>query len=510
MLQRNTTQSKKGIIELISAVFEYKNKLYIGRNNGLIYYIKKDIQFFKKITTNSLNIDSKLNKNIILMGRKTFESMSNKTLQNRINLILTENKKLIKETEKIRIRNIEENTQLYKYIDMTYLEKVYEKYNPKIFIIGGGFIYNMFLNLPEHLKHLQPSKVYLTQIKSSENIKIDESFTSMDHLSQEYKLIGYSNLEKQNNLSYRTLYYKYVLNHKTEENLFIDLAKDIIKNGKDRIDRTNTGTISKFATQLKFDISNETIPLLTTKRVPLKSIIEELLFFCKGDTDTTILEKKGVNIWSGNTSRSFLDNRGLNNYPDGNMGPMYGHMFRNFGGDYSTIGKSILGTGIDQLVKVENLLKTDPFNRRIYITNLNPKDTDKMCLESCHTYIQFYVTEDTSTNKKYLSSYFTMRSSDYFLAAISFNLISYNILTRILALRCGMEAKEIVYNAVDCHIYKNHTEQIHKQISRNPRPFPKLKLSNDLKYKDWSDMDYKDFELIGYFPHPSIKAPMAI
>jgi thymidylate synthase len=265
---------------------------------------------------------------------------------------------------------------------------------------------------------------------------------------------------------------------------------------------------------LRFDISNGTLPLLTTKRVPLKACIEELLFFCRGDTNTKILDARGVKIWNANSSREFLDKRGLHHYNEGIMGNMYGWSWRFFGAKYSQafsdtskIDITKIG-GFDQLSHVENLLKTDPFSRRIYISNLNPLESKNMCLEPCHTYIQFYVTEENGI--KYLSSYFNMRSSDYFLAAVSFNLISYSILTKILALRCNMQTKEIVYNAVDCHIYKNHIDQIKEQISRTPRPFPKLKLSEELKYKDWNQMKYEHFDLVGYFPHESIKADMAV
>lgn len=506
MLQKEKT----GVVELIAEVYEKRNKLCINKTNCFAFSVTKDVcPNFKNLTTNNLSIHSLLSKNIILMGRKTFNSFGNNVLQNRINLILTKNTQLLKITDHIDIIDIDKNTDLHKYINILYLEKIYKKYTPKIIIIGGGSMYNYFLNLPTRLNYLQPSTVYLTEIKIKNSVF---PITEMSHLSEEYKLIGYSNIINTQTTNYRTLFYKYFKNYKTQEHLFLDLAKDILINGTERIDRTNTGTISKLGTQLRFDISNETIPLLTTKKVPIKSIIEELLFFCRGDTDTKILEKKGVKIWQGNTSREFLDNRGLNFYDEGIMGPMYGWSWRNYNADYSqtfsdTSIVSLIG-GFDQLKNVEHLLKTDPFSRRIYISNLNPDQTKNMCLDMCHTYIQFYVTEENGI--KYLSSYFTMRSSDYFLAAISFNLISYNILTRILALRCGMEAKEIVYNAVDCHIYKNHIDKIKEQMTRSTRPFPKLNISNTLKTKDWSEMSFEDFDLIGYFPHPPIKAIMAI
>src|SRR4029079_19258819 len=312
------------------------------------------------------------------------------------------------------------------------------------------------------------------------------------------KLFGYSERkidDEESNFTYRWLYYKYspALETKTGERKFLDLAKTILNTGKVRENRTGIPSISLFGTQLRFSIENGDLPLLTTRKIPFKSVVEELLFFCRGDTDTKILENRGVPIWKGNTSREFLDNRGLQHYDEGIMGNMYGWSWRNFGAPYSqelsntsTFDIKEKFTGFDQLSHVEHLLKTDPFSRRIYISNLNPSESKNMCLDMCHTYIQFYVTEEG--NQKYLSGYFTMRSSDYALAAVSFNTISYALLVNILALRVGMKPKEIIYNAVDCHIYKNHVDGMLIQLQRTPRPMPKIRLCDSLKTKDWSEM----------------------
>ena len=352
-------------------------------------------------------------------------------------------------------------------------------------------------------------KMYITEVNGLK-ITDETNLITMPHFDYRYKLIGYSekHTTHNNKISYRILTYKYI-NQGSQEHLYFDLASNILKNGKEREDRTGTGTISLLGTQLRFDISSS-IPLLTTKQVPFKAIVEELLFFCRGDTNAKILDERGVKIWNGNTSREFLDNRGLN-YSEGVMGPMYGYSFRHFGAKYneafsdtSKCDRTKIG-GFDQFVHVEDLLKTDPFSRRIYISNLNPAESSKMCLEPCHTYIQFYVTEEHG--QKYLSAYFSMRSSDSL--AWCYNICSYSLLVYILALKCNMKPKEIIYNAVDCHIYKNHIEQIKEQMSRVPRPFPKVHL-NDIKTKDWADITYEDFELIGYFPWSSIKMKMAV
>lgn len=503
-------------INLIACVTCYKNKLAIGKDDDLLFKLKHDMSFFKNITTNSLSSSSLLDKNIVLMGRKTYFSipLQYRPLSNRINLVLT------RDPELIRVSPVPKNLKLTQdtyFLTLDTFQKIYIKYNPNVFIIGGSDIYKTFLNSLV----LKPNKLYITNVQTNElkNINFEngqEPDTFMDHFNSEYKLIGYSEKYKSQykkyDISYRILYYN-LTNTVSEEYKYLDLAKHILENGIDRIDRTGTGTISIFGAQLRFDISNGNLPLLTTKQVPLKAIIEELLFFCRGDTDTKILDKKGVKIWNSNTTREFLDNRGLEHYPEGCMGPLYGFSWRHFGAKYSPsfsdtskCDRSLI-LGFDQLAHVLHLLKTDPFSRRIYISNLNPAESQNMCLEPCHTYIQFYVEEINGV--KYLSAYFTMRSNDIG-CGFAFNLISYNLLINILALKCGMKPKEIVYNSVDCHIYKNHENQIKEQLKRTPRSFPHIKLNESLKDKDWSEMQYSDFELIGYFTHPSIKMPMAI
>jgi dihydrofolate reductase/thymidylate synthase len=481
------------MINLIASVYLYQNKLAIGRNNKLLFKLKEDLRFFKNITTDSLSQDSKLSKNIVLMGRKTWDSIpiKHKPLNNRINFVLTNDKNLINKTP------IPQNLNCgVFYLNRTQFDKIYKEFNPNVFVIGGGYIYNLFL------QEYHIDRIYLTHIQST--IKVEPN-VFMNNPDSRFKLISYSEKYHEPEVSYRILTYRHTTTI-SDEYKYLDLAKHILENGKSREDRTGTGTISIFGSQLRFDISNGNLPLLTTKQIPLKSIIEELLFFCRGETDSKILNKRGVKIWNSNTTREFLDQHGLHHYPEGYMGPMYGWSWRHFGAKYSP-NRSCVG-GFDQLSHVEHLLKTDPFSRRIYISNLNPAESSKMCLDMCHTYIQFYVEEINGI--KYLSGYFTMRSSDYFLASCSFNLISYNLLINILALRCNMKPKEIVYNAVDCHIYKNHIDQVKLQLTRTPRPFPHIKLDESLKIKDWSEMAYNDFELIGYMPYEKISAPMAI
>jgi thymidylate synthase len=386
----------------------------------------------------------------------------------------------------------------------------YARTNANVYVIGGGEIYNTFLKNAV----LKPRMVYITEVKGLQDLVDNPPDTFMNALDQSYRLISVSekHYTQAQNTSYRFLTYKWNPDYVTEESKYINLCKDIILRGEDRNDRTGVGTVSQFGTQLRFDISSS-IPLLTTKRVSFESIVEELLFFCRGNTDANLLKDRGVHIWDRNTSREFLDGRGLYHYQEGIMGPMYGWNWRNFGAQYSQAFSDLTCvdqtklSGFDQLEHIENLLKTDPLSRRIYLTSLNPAQSSQMVLEPCHVFFQLYVTE--SCGQKYLSGHFVMRSNDLG-CGFPYNLVSYSVLVYILAARCGMKPKEIVYSCSDCHVYKNHFEQMSLQFSREPRPFPKLILNPEIKNKSWNDMSIDDFDLVGYLPHNFIKFPMAV
>jgi dihydrofolate reductase/thymidylate synthase len=376
------------MINLIVNVVTFKNRLAIGRNGDLIFKLKDDLQFFKNITTDNLSQNSKLNKNIVLMGRKTWFSIPQKyrPLDGRINLVLTNDPQLITPIPK----NLNSSKSECYFITMDTFWKIYKKYTPNVFVIGGSNIYNYFLK-PNDEKVII-DKIYLTDVKTENgsNVKFDkenEPDTFINNFDSKFKLIGYSKKYFQDNLSYRILTYKNT-NVVSEEQKYLDYMKHILDNGNVRDDRTGTGTISVFGNQMKFDIS-QSIPLMTTKRVPFKTIVSELLWMLRGDTDAKILERKGIKIWSGNTSREFLDKRGLEHYEEGILGAGYGFQYRHFGanysqtfGDTSKIDTSLIG-GVDQLKYVEDLLKNDPFSRRIMISAWNPPDFKKTALVPC-------------------------------------------------------------------------------------------------------------------------------
>lgn len=299
-----------------------------------------------------------------------------------------------------------------------------------------------------------------------------------------------------------------------EEMQYLELCESITFNGIQRTNRTNVETISIFAPNpLRFDIS-ERIPLLTTKKMGWKTIIKELLWFLRGDTDVKILQKQNVHIWDGNSSREFLFNRNLQ-YQEGVLGPAYGWQWRHFGAEYnescadSSIN-SIEIKGFDQIKNIEYLLKNDPFSRRIILTAWNPCDLDKVALPSCHIFCQFYVenpSTDSISKEKLLSAQVYLRSSDVFLG-LPFNIFSYAILIYIFAKKCNMKPHKLIMTLGDAHLYTNTIEQTKEQIKRTPFQFPEIVLDNSIITKDYSEITVNDFILNNYFSHNSIKADM--
>ena len=259
-----------------------------------------------------------------------------------------------------------------------------------------------------------------------------------------------------------------------------DLLRHILKNGSRKEDRTGTGTLSCFGYQMRFDLS-EGFPLLTTKKVHTRSIIHELLWFLKGDTNIKYLKENGVSIWD-----EWADE-------DGNLGPVYGHQWRSWPGHH--------GATIDQISDVVNTIRTNPDSRRLIVSAWNPADIPQMALPPCHCLFQFYV-----ANGK-LSCQLYQRSADTFLG-VPFNIASYALLTLMIAQVCDLQVGEFIHSFGDVHLYTNHLEQVELQLSRDIRPLPQMHLNRDIK--DLFAFRYEDFNLVDYNPHPAIKAQVAV
>lgn len=294
----------------------------------------------------------------------------------------------------------------------------------------------------------------------------------------------------------------------SEEKKYQDLLKSILNTGSYRKDRTGVGTIGTFGTQLKFSLEDNVVPMLTTKKMFTKGVIEELLFFLRGETDTKKLEAKGINIWKGNTSREYLNGRNLYHLPEGDMGKGYGFQWRQFGGDDNKwhLGEdgSFTKHGFDQLHKALHLIKNDPNSRKIIVSAWNPAQLHEMALEPCHCLFQFHV------NDGKLSLQWYQRSVDIFLG-LPFNIASYAILTIIFAKAANLKPGEIIFAGGDTHIYQNHVDQVKEQLTREPFEFPKIYIDKDiLSIKDMEKLEYSDFRIENYQSHPAIKAIMAI
>lgn len=386
-----------------------------------------------------------------------------------------------------------------------YTSLIQEHPSQVVFISVGVETFNYFLNQPyDH--PLSPSIVFLTEHKL--NVP-DDSELRLTKPHEYYLLYHYSMWDDKRVPACRCLTY-IKQTDPSPERQYLQLCQTILDKGQSRMDRTQTGTLSLFGTQMRFDLKRG-LPLFTTKRVAWKSCIEELLWFCRGDTDAKLLQQKGVKIWDGNSSRQFLDHQGLEDYPDGVLGPIYGWQWRFFGSKYQPkYGNTRLekpSGGFDQLQHLVDQLCKDPFSRRHVISAWNPQDLSEMALPPCHYTFQFYVREQN--HKKYLSCHFIMRSNDLG-CGTSFNLLSYAVLTHMIALKTDMIPDELVYTCSDTHIYLNHVEALRIQLQRTPHALAKLYIHPSVKQKNWDEIQLSDFDIIGYFPESSISFPMAV
>jgi thymidylate synthase len=259
-----------------------------------------------------------------------------------------------------------------------------------------------------------------------------------------------------------------------------DLVSHVLKYGNKKEDRTGTGTVSVFGYQMRFDL-NAGFPLLTTKKVHLKSIIHELLWFLQGSTNIAYLKENGVRIWDEWADES------------GNLGPVYGYQWRNW--------PKPDGTHIDQITEVVNMIKKNPDSRRLIVSAWNVADVDQMKLPPCHAFFQFYVADGK------LSCQLYQRSADIFLG-VPFNIASYALLTMMVAQVCGLKLGDFVHTLGDAHIYSNHFEQVNEQLTRDLRALPTMHINPNVK--DIFDFKFEDFTLEGYDPHPPIKGEVAV
>ena len=478
----------------LNIIVAYCNKYGIGNKNTIPWKLKDDLKHFKNITTNGVE------KNIVIMGRNTWESIPEtfRPLLNRYNFVLSSKKKFNDSDKVDFISSTFEN--MIKYIECE--KELFS--NSKIFIIGGEMLYKYIMD--KYISEI--NTLYITEIYSE--IECDRVFPKIDN--NIFKIKEVSNFKKENDLNFRYLTYEKKTNNtdfciNKEELNYKNMIKNILDTGLKRDDRTGVGTISVFAPlSMKYNLE-DTFPLCTLKRGFFRAVFEELILYIRGQTDNNILKDKNIHIWDGNTTRDFLDKRGLTELPEGDMGETYGFNMRHYGGKYINCKTNYeKDNGFDQLNYVINEIKHNPHSRRILINLWNPKTTSNAALPSCLHQYQFFV----DTEKKTLSVQIYLRSSDVFLAN-NWNVCTGALFVYLLCNLNNIDLKpgEITMVCGDAHIYKNHIELAKKMIERSSYPYPKLIVLN--KKNNIEDFMYEDLKLIGYKSHPNdLKGEMAI
>jgi thymidylate synthase len=310
-----------------------------------------------------------------------------------------------------------------------------------------------------------------------------------------------------------------------EEHQYLSLIRDILQNGEHRPDRTGTGTYAvPFPPQMRFALSRPSsdptqppelsLPLLTTKRVFLRAVIGELLWFIAGSTHSKALSEAGIKIWDGNGSREYLDSVGLGHYEEGELGPVYGFQWRHFGAEYKGHAHDYTGEGVDQLAEVIDKLKNKPYDRRNILSAWNPADLKKMALPPCHMFAQFYVSFPrqaggaTEKPRGVLHSLLYQRSCDMGLG-VPFNIASYALLTHMLAHVCNLTPGTFTHTMGDAHVYVDHVDALKTQLEREPRDFPTLKINREPRggIDGWIA---EELEVLGYKPHGAIAMKMSV
>jgi dihydrofolate reductase/thymidylate synthase len=459
----------------LSIIVAIDDNYGISKNNRIPWYNSKDLQYFKKVTTEK----------ILIMGNKTWNSIPNKNKfqQNRICFVLsTKHPYVIIDWNEIKLNET--------YFVNSYENTIHNLLNCSIpydiFIIGGKMLYKKAFET-EYLNY-----VYLTRIQG--DYQCDNNIKFL-HQELDYRC----ELTTSETLSDFTVIQKYKVF--SEEQMYLKLLKNVYRCGVEKNDRTGVGTFSLFGAKLSFSLKNNKMPLLTTKKTYWKGIVHELLWFLNGNTNSKKLEENNVNIWKQNSSREFLDDLGFNHREVGDLGPVYGFQWRHWGAKYETMYTDYTKKGIDQLKQLIETIKTEPSSRRLILSAWNVSDLKEMALPPCHMMCQFYVNGDE------LSCQLYQRSADLFLG-VPFNIASYALLTHIIAKLVGLKASVLNIVFGDVHIYKTHLDAVKEQLTRLPFQFPTICIQKDIK--DVSELFFDDIVLQDYNCHNSIKAPMAV
>tara|TARA_B100000780_G_scaffold248513_1_gene193867 strand:- start:1164 stop:2753 length:1590 start_codon:yes stop_codon:yes gene_type:complete len=488
----------------------------IGLNGKLPWRLKGDMAFFKKITTTVRSTFShETAQNAVVMGRKTWMSIPKKfrPLPNRLNIVLSRSAdvRTICELPKEVLSANSFDNALDQLAPLRLSGEIAD-----VFAIGGASVYKAALDSGSC------ETVYVTRVEKE--VECDVFFPELK--KEEYRLANTSERKEEKGIGYT--FETFARNATAaaptgetksdtsstsssstsssasvphEEYQYLDLIRSIMEDGDERMDRTGTGTRSKFGATMRYSLRDGIMPLLTTKRTFWRGVAEELLWFVSGSTNAKELQDKGIKIWDGNGSREYLDSIGLTEREEMDLGPVYGFQWRHFGAEYGTMHDNYDGKGVDQVAKLIETIKTNPTDRRMIITAWNPAAFHLMALPPCHMFAQFYVANGELSCQMY------QRSADMGLG-VPFNIASYSLLTYMIAEVCGLKTGDFVHVIGDAHVYMNHLEPLKEQLKREPRPFPKFKFKR--KVTDIDDFKYEDFELTGYKPHKRIAMEMSV
>jgi len=462
----------------------------IGKQGTIPWRCSTDMNYFQSVTqgTNAL-------KNVLVMGRCTFESIGSKNLKrDRLTVVLSHDKEQVYSDKDI----VSYSGSLNPIALKDFLVVAFPALSiGTVFYCGGQTIYEQALVYASLF-----DSFLITQLE----ISVDgcDRYFDLEILKNKCALVKSSFFEGTEEPSGTFMHYvpSFIVCDNVDEVQYLKLCKKILLEGEKRDDRTGVGTYSLFGQCLEFSLSNGTLPCLTSKKLALKAVIKELLWFISGSTNSKELEKQGVKIWTGNTSREFLDSRGLTSLKEGDIGAGYGFQWRHFGADYIGMEQCYEGKGVDQLSEIIHLIKNDPFSRRIILTAWNPAALSRMALPPCHMMAQFYVSSSGE-----LSCQMYQRSCDVFLG-IPFNIMSYSLLTHMIAHVCGLRASKLTMCLGDTHIYQNHVDQVLTQLKNVPYSFPTVGLSPTVK--NIFDFSLEDIMVENYESHSYIRAPMAV
>jgi dihydrofolate reductase / thymidylate synthase len=467
----------------------------------------------------------------VVMGRATYDSLPEKVrpLPDRTNLVLSRQTR-----DALRLPD---HVLLAGSLDAA--ERLLRARNVPmpVYIIGGADIFDEALKRPEW-----STRIYYTHIENK--FEVDRHFTcDLDAADSPFSLLSVSDTftEAGVTFSFREYVRKSSPSQQTDpghpststlpttatpiatttprratgtvstssgsclphpEQQYLELIRRIIATGVSRGDRTGVGTRSLFGETMRFDL-RDSFPLLTTKRVFWRGVAEELLWFIRGETNANSLADKGVHIWDGNGSRDFLDKSGFPDRHVGDLGPVYGFQWRHFGAEYKDMYTDYAGKGVDQLADIIAAIKKNPNDRRMVLSAWNPAALHEMALPPCHMMAQFHVANGD------LSCLMFQRSCDMGLG-VPFNIASYALLTRLIAHVTGLRAGDFVHVLGDAHVYNNHIDALQEQLTRQPRPFPRLVIRERPGIASIDDFVMDDLQIIGYEPHNTIRMKMAV